>query len=351
MNIERLPWLEPVGKIASFVILNRLLVYTLRSKSSTKAPKESIKYSLSTETVASEANTTDATLQALINLTAPIPCNFKSLESCLIVLRTARVTFQSNPNINKLDKFYEELDQLEAIYYNNRTKLMHNNDKQIIVIEGLNGSGKSTLIENLLEYCDNITKVDLPKDFIATRSILLSIFPFQLAYLHELVSLYYLSLNALLSTKRGHIIVMEKFYHSALTQNVCLNVNSKEEIASLNKQIFQWPVELPVPNLCIYLTCASDIRQIRNKNSNGSSIAERSSERTKARDAKVLTTFQKIEGPLTIAIDSNISPNDVLSIAIKAMSDNNIAFSVRESYKENKRISMGIYGAYNDIIP
>ncbi len=351
MSSERAPWVEALGKVASFVILNRLVISILRLNSSKTSKDEGVaKCSLSPETVTIEANNTDATLQTLINLTAPIPCNYKSLESCLLILRTARVTYQSNENISKLNKFYEELDQLEAIYYNNKTKLTHS-DKQIIVVEGLNGSGKSTLIENLLDYCDNISKIDLPKDFIATRSILLSIFPFQLAYLHELVSLYYVSLLALLNTQRGHIIVIEKFYHSALTQNVCLNVNSKEEIAALNKQMFQWPIDLVIPNLCIYLTCASDIRQIRNKNNNGSSIAERSSERTKARDAKVLTTFQKIEGPLTIAIDSNISPNDVLSIAIKAMSDNNIAFSVRESYKENKRISMGIYGAYNDIIP
>jgi len=269
----------------------------------------------------------------------------------LLILRTARIAYQSHENISKLNKYYEELDQLEAIYYSNRMKLTNSNDKQIVIIEGLNGCGKSTLIDNLQEYCDNISRIDLPKDFITTRSVILSIFPFQLAYLHELASLYYVSLLALLNTPRGHVIVIEKFYHSALTQNVCLNVNSKEEIFALNKQMFQWPIDLVVPNLCIYLTCASDIRQIRNKNSNGSSIAERSSERTKARDAKVLTTFQKIEGPLTIAIDSNISPNDVMSIAIKAMLDNNIAFNVRESHKESKRISMGIYGAYNDIIP
>lgn len=352
MSSEREAWMGALGKVASFVVLNHLMISILIRLNSSKTSKDEgmVKYLLSPETVTIEANNTDATLRTLINLTAPVPCNYKSLESCLLILRTARVTYQSNENILKLNKFYEELDQLEAIYYSNRTKLTHS-DKQIIVIEGLNGSGKSTLIENLLDYCDNICKIDLPKDFLVTRSVLLSIFPFQLAYLHELVSLYYVSLLALLNTQRGQIIVIEKFYHSALTQNVCLNVNSKEEIAALKKQIFQWPIDLVVPNLCIYLTCGSDIRQIRNKNNNGSSIAERSSERNKARDAKVLTTFQKIEGPLTIAIDSNISPNDVLSIAIKAMSDNNIAFNVRESYKDNKRVSMGIYGAYNDIIP
>lgn len=321
-----------------------------------------------------EHNLRKKIMQTLEHSAHGVPGQFKTLESVVLVLRMARTLFGSeNISLNlqsALDTFYSSLDELE------RKTLQRSNyfdiDKvyqttQIVVVEGLSASGKSTVVDGLVAR--GAKRMDLLshyEDLAAIRGYFMNIMPDLVVRAFEFACIYFLAQFCIESGER--VVVIERFYHSICAQNVCLNAVGEGDIKALPLTAFEWPIDLQIPTLVIYLQVSSEARLRRRRLCGGTSATERSSDRSVARDARALLAYSLVKCSVvrgeenllkTIALDASGPPDDVISSVLAACKEHNIALDYPPSICGNdsnendefygKRISMGVYGAFSDL--
>ena len=115
-----------------------------------------------------------------------------------------------------------------------------------------------------------------------------------------------------------HLVIVEQSYHATCARTICANVTNDVDLTTLQRSAFEWPIDLPIPHLVMFLTLSTAARMQRGKHvGRGSSLTERSSERNVARDARAQTAYSLIRGPSTIALDASVGPDDVLDAALE----------------------------------
>ena len=100
----------------------------------------------------------------------------------------------------------------------------------------------------------------------------------------------------------GHLVVVEQLYHAACARTVCANTTNDVNLAvGVPRSAFEWPTDLPIPHLVMFLTLSTATRMQRQKCVvRGSSLTERSSERNVARDARAQEAYSLVRraGPI-----------------------------------------------------
>ena len=120
------------------------------------------------------------------------------------------------------------------------------------------------------------------------------------------------------SKDQEHLVIVEQSYHASCARTICANVTNDVDLTTLPRSTFEWPIDLPIPHLVMFLTLSTATRMQRSKHvGRGSSLTERSSERNVARDARAQTAYSLIRGPSTIALDASVGPDDVLDAALE----------------------------------
>jgi len=315
----------------------------------------------------------ESVLSSLDHSAHGVPGQYKTLESVALLLRVARALFRSEIESHHLqsaiNNFYSCLEELER-------KIVHRSHSsdidaafrptQVVVVEGLSASGKSTVVEGLV--ASGAKKIELlPHDDLAIiRGFFMSVMPDHVVRAFEFACVYILAQLCIESGER--VVVIERFYHSICAQNVCLNAVSEGDIKGLPTTAFEWPIDLPIPALVIYLQVSSEARLRRRRLCGGTSATERSSDRSVARDARALLAYSLVTGPLkggdvsalkTVALDAAGPPDEVLFSVLSVCKEHGITLDYRSGIGGDnsnngdevygKRISMGVYGAFSDL--
>ena len=272
---------------------------------------------------------------------------FKTLDSAALILRLAR-SIEPRLQDSSLDDFYNKLTEVERA---GMTRWKDFNGTQVVVIEGLAGSGKTVLIKGLLQTAlpsSSSSKVDAvpfsEDQAVLNAKNIFSSMPEPVLKAFEYASNYS---TALAIQRCGHkVAVVERFHHAVSAHSVCDQAAVGEDLTSLPSSVFDWPVDLPVPDLVIYLAVTSEQRLRRRKLGGGTSATDRSADRLLARDRRIELAYSLITGPHTVAIDASGSVEDTLAAALEACAEYSVALAPPSDLSP-KRISLGVYGAWS----
>jgi len=292
----------------------------------------------------------DKIMKTLVTSCDNISGSYKTLDSVLITLRISRVLLESEfmSSIQSINTFYDMLNELEKKWI-----LIGKDgfrDIQVICIEGLGSSGKSTLVSGLSQYNAKLITVSseinkLKAELSCSQNINSEI----LIKAIDVVSLYQLAIQAIESNE--NVVLLERYYHSYAVQNICDNIMTDVEMSSLDQCALVWPIDLPKPTLVIFLSVSTETRLKRRKISGGSSHTVRSIERSMIRDTRALSIYGLIKFSDIIAVDASGIPDEVLNNSLALCKEYNIHLKYPTiTSKEEKRISLGVYGAFDKFI-
>eukprot|EP01038_Epipyxis_sp_PR26KG_P007002 gene7002-9567_t len=372
-------------------------IQDVSSKQSSNNDQVSIKRKNSGINLRSVLVTSTSDHSELINIVSRAAINneycFRCFETALLILRIAQsLEPKLNNNIPAVSNFYDLLSAVESFGLNTASFV---GKKQVVVIEGLKGSGKTTVMNGIVNATPLINLyTSAYKDCLDFVSGIFEDMqtPFAQAFVF---ALNYITAYEILQDDRSHTIVVEKYHHSFCVNNICNRMVSEEEIKGLNSSVFEWPFDLPIPDLVIYLQVTTDTRLTRlhlqdagitvaygesafdTDSQFGSFILNRSSSREVTRDAKAHLVYSLIRGPFTACIDANGDPEIILNTAFSALQhykidwNNNylstnsedmstITTVVREDSDNqeestnlrslmSKRLSYGAYGVFSKI--
>lgn len=292
----------------------------------------------------------DKIMKTLVARCDNISGSYKTLDSVLITLRIARILLEKEfiSSIH-LNKFYDFLNELEKKWILIGKDGFRN--IQVIAIEGLGSSGKSTLISGLCSN-NNGTLINVSSDINSLKAELScskNINSEIILKAIDVVSLYTLAIQAIESNE--NVIILERYYHSYAVQNICDNIMSDSEINTLDSCALIWPIDLPCPTLVIFLSVSTETRLKRRKISGGTSHTVRSIERSMIRDSRALAIYGLIKYSNIVAVDGSGTPEQVLNNSLALCKEYGINLKYPSiSSKEEKRISLGVYGAFDKFI-
>lgn len=267
----------------------------------------------------------------------------KTLDSAILLLKVALSVdkrLQKNP---KIDNFFEYLCKIEQ----NCVRVARQGflNFKVLIVEGLQSSGKSTLINGLKSITRGTAITSIPAHLLAVRYIFDSYnIPQEVMRALDYVINYCIAHEVIadsISQPPGHVIIIEQYYHAVCAQTVCANVTEDKDLNTLPCRAFEWPIDLPVPHLVMFLTLSTPAR-LQRQHSN-----ESSTEKHIARDMRAQTAYSLVTGPPTIALDASVGPDDVLDSALQACEEFGIYTPPPVTKGQNKRMSIGMYGAFS----
>eukprot|EP00429_Kryptoperidinium_foliaceum_P118041 CAMPEP_0176302828 /NCGR_PEP_ID=MMETSP0121_2-20121125/61590_1 /TAXON_ID=160619 /ORGANISM="Kryptoperidinium foliaceum, Strain CCMP 1326" /LENGTH=218 /DNA_ID=CAMNT_0017644363 /DNA_START=179 /DNA_END=835 /DNA_ORIENTATION=+ len=103
----------------------------------------------------------------------------------------------------------------------------------------------------------------------------------------------------------GTVFMVENYHHAVCALNVCEKIGNNEEISSLSPSVFEWPFDLPKPELVIFLSIPTETRLQRIK--------------TCAKDERMHLVYSMVRGPGTVGLDASLSAEDVTFTALEAL--------------------------------
>lgn len=199
---------------------------------------------------------------------SPVRGIHKSFQSSAMILRCA---LNSDYSSKKYEEFFLYLDcALERLVsrsnYRPRIKL--------VVIEGLSCSGKSAIVDVIVKKLPSkFRRISLPK-IVHDIEQHLSDLPREVYYAYQHIK-NYLTMDLLyedLENISNHVIagdsdevvyILDSFYHSTCSNTILDQHKEHEKIISLHNYWFQWPFDLLVPNLVLFLCVDSQTRLLR----------------------------------------------------------------------------------------
>jgi hypothetical protein len=169
---------------------------------------------------------------------------FRSLDSACLVLRIARQRDSRLQNNERVEDFFKQLEELEQ--YDFATKSFAG--KTVVAVEGLKGSGKSTVMRNIGRHCPGLQSVSVATipHLSAVRDILHSL-PEPISQAFDYVVRYIVA-NEIIKSEATTFFV-EDYYHSLCANIVCDKVKTDAQFAALPSSVFEWPLDLPLPEL------------------------------------------------------------------------------------------------------
>lgn len=176
----------------------------------------------------------------------------RTLDSSALVVRLAR-SLCAELQAPSLDAYYAQLGVIE------RTRMKDFADTKMVVIEGLSGAGKSTLVHGLtsLSSTHPVGTVEHSPVLLGAQSVFASM-PESILKAFEFSSIYFTA-HAIASSDHK-VALVERFYHAICAHTVCDVMLNGEDLAQFHPSVFDWPVDLPVPDLVIYLQISTDAR-------------------------------------------------------------------------------------------
>lgn len=168
---------------------------------------------------------------------------FRVLETALLVLKMAR-SMDSRLQNPTCDSFFQLLDEIVMSGMSSQSFA----GKTVITVEGLEGSGKSSLIADIIRGCSDILWItdntngvvnDVREIFNTMPDPILKAFEFTVNYVlaYEIVK------------SECTVFIIESFHHAVCARNICEKVLSEAGIDELPTTVFDWPFDLPVPEL------------------------------------------------------------------------------------------------------
>jgi hypothetical protein len=184
-------------------------------------------------------------IQAVSQTAIGYEFSYKSLDTAILVLRLARCIEPSLQNGEEIQTFFELLNVLERKGIS--AKSFEN--KRVIVLEGLSCSGKSLLIEKLKSLRNDVVYISYTKTIEKYRdiNIIFDTLPMPFLKAFEFV-VNYILVNEVMDSEK-EVFIIEKFHHHYCVQNICERVVNEVEVAHLNNNVFEWPLDLPLPEL------------------------------------------------------------------------------------------------------
>ena len=279
---------------------------------------------------------------------------YRTLDSAALVLRLAR-SLEPQLQTPALDAFYAKLALVERAGMKGWQDF---NGTKVLVIEGLAGSGKTTLIQGLLN--SNTTTADADAATFAEEPEVLQAkhafgrMPEPVVKAFEYASNYF---TALAIRQSGHeVAVVERFYHAICAHTLC--DESPDGLDAMPTSAFDWPVDLPLPDLVVFLSVSTDQRMRRRKIGGGTSATDRSTQRSLVRDRKIERAYGLITGPVCVCVDAEGGPADTLAAAVEACAEYEVpvpavvaaaaaAAAAAGGKLSPPRVSLGVYGAFS----
>lgn len=273
----------------------------------------------------------------------------KTLDAAVQTLKLARMLDTSLQNNTKIDDFFEQLATVERDCF--RFARQGFGHVKVLVIEGLSGSGKSTLANRLRVITGGTALTEVPIELVGVRHLYsnASVPDAVIAALEHTFNyiIAHRIIHQAATQPADHLVIIEQLYHASCARAVCVNVSNDVDLASLPRSAFEWPLDLPIPHLVMFLTLTTAVRMQRQKVvGRGSSLTERSNERNISRDARAQTAYSLVRGPSTIALDASLGPDDVLDAVIEACEEFGLYRPPPMGKGGGKRVSMGLYGAF-----
>jgi len=139
--------------------------------------------------------------------------------------------------------------------------------RTVISIEGLEGSGKSSLLYNLQKGCPHIKVYNEGTIVLVSklRELFLGL-PQTIAQAFEFLSHYITAYDIIcsdpVSSSDGNnvVFVIERYYHHHCCNNICDHVVGETDVHHVFSNAFEWPLDLPRPDLVLFLTLPTSIR-------------------------------------------------------------------------------------------
>ena len=168
---------------------------------------------------------------------------FRVLETALLVLKMAR-SQDSRLQNSACEKFFQLLDEISFSGMSSQSFT----GKTVVTVEGLEGSGKSSLIADIVRGCSGILWItdasngvvnDVREIFNTMPDPILKAFEFTVNYVlaYEIIKSEYT------------VFIVESFHHAVCARNICEKVLTEAGIDELPNSVFDWPFDLPVPEL------------------------------------------------------------------------------------------------------
>lgn len=245
-----------LGGIASLALLSQ----RFRSNDSNQTGRSSSTVSTEAESSSSaEASPLVLTQEVSIwpQLTAALseatsPGVFRTLDAAALVLRIAR---QFDPRLQApgLDAYYAQLGVIE------RARMKDFAGTKMVVVEGLSGSGKSTLIHGLTSLSSTypVGSVEHSPLLLSVQGIFASM-PEPVLKAFEFSTNYFTAYA--IASSEHKVALVERFYHAICAHTVCDVMSTGEDLTQFHPSVFDWPADLPVPDLVIYLHISTDVR-------------------------------------------------------------------------------------------
>ena len=179
---------------------------------------------------------------------------FRVLETALLVLRMAR-SMDSRLQNASCAAFFQLLDEIAQSGMSSQSFT----GKTVVTVEGLEGSGKSSLIADIVRGCSGVLWIndnsngvvnDVRDVFNTMPDPILKAFEFAVNYVlaYEIVKSEYT------------VFIVESFHHAVCARNICEKILSEAGIDELPNTVFDWPFDLPVPEL---VSSSSPLRQLQ----------------------------------------------------------------------------------------
>lgn len=186
---------------------------------------------------------------------------FKTLDAAALVLRLAR-NLDARLQAPALDAFYAKLCLVERA---GMARWKDFGGTKVVAVEGLSGSGKTTLIQGLTSAASTSRSVgtfEHSAELLAAQAVF-AILPEPILKAFEFSTNYFM---AFAIQQSGHkVALVERFYHAICAHAVCDGMpaggpNGEGDFSKIHTSVFDWPVDLPVPDLVIYLSITTELR-------------------------------------------------------------------------------------------
>lgn len=169
---------------------------------------------------------------------------FRSFDPAFLVLRMARTMDSRLQNNTNMDKFYQLLLEVSRAMLNNHSFA----GKTVISVEGLESSGKTTLITSIAKGCPDLQVLSENSNvFVSSVSEIFLGMPEPVMKAFQLVVNYIKAYDIVRSESK--VFIIESYHHAVCARNVCEKVLSETEVAELPSAVFEWPYDLPLPEL------------------------------------------------------------------------------------------------------
>jgi hypothetical protein len=185
--------------------------------------------------------------ETIASLTSDSPGNefcHRILDSATLILKVCRSLDHRLQGNYDVDIFFKSLAAIEQAGLNPRSF----EGKTVIVVEGLEGNGKTTIANKISESSRGVVvSANTIEPLNRVRHIFQSL-PSPIEKAFDYVVNYFIAYEIASNTK-DHLFIVDQFHHAVCVRGICEKVPTAEEVQSVNKTAFEWPFDLPLPEL------------------------------------------------------------------------------------------------------